>query len=115
MVEELHQACLPFDAASVSILGRFLRSTAGAATPAEPVGVASGRLLPVSGDCAAVGVASVGAVGHIVGGGAAAGMLWCDPSPGTAGFAGGGGAFVGPTPRGLLAGVVVPIAVGGAC
>jgi len=69
--------------------------------------VASCRLLPVSGDCAAVGVALVGAMGHIVGGGAAAGMLWCDRSPGMVGFASGGGAFVGPTPKGLLAGVVI--------
>jgi hypothetical protein len=99
--------------ASVPALGRFLRCPVGSATPSERIGVASGWPA-VSRGSAAVGVASAGTVGRIVGGGADAGWLWSGRAPDAVGFAGGGtGSFVEAAPGGLFAWVVVVIAVGG--
>jgi hypothetical protein len=99
--------------ASVSTLGRFLRCPVGTATPSEPVGVASGWP-PVSRGSAAVGLASAGTVGRIVGGGADVGWLWSGRASDAVGLAGGGtGASVEAIPSGLLAEVVV-LAVGDA-
>lgn len=64
---------LPFNA-PVSALGRFLRPAASAIS-AEPVREVSGWLRRVSGDCAAVGVASAGTAEHLaVGSGLDTGM-----------------------------------------
>jgi hypothetical protein len=99
--------------ASVSTLGRFLRCPVDSATPSEPVGVAS-AWPPMSRDSAAVGVASAGTVGRIVGGGADVGWLWSGRASDAVGLAGGGtGASVEAIPSGLLAEVVV-LAVGDA-
>jgi hypothetical protein len=83
----------------VPLLGRFRDRHASA----------SSWFPPASADCTAVGVASGDTVGHIVGGGAAGGML---RAPDAVGFAGGGtGSFVEAVPGGWLAWVVVRTAV----